>query len=178
MTIAAAASGPQWTDVVTAISSAVAALGFIAAAIAAWFAYDAVKETRRDRHIQLLMDYGSRWDDERLFEAREKRSKIEGAALLKAVAEWIENPEKQSDVPVLLRIPNYFEDLAIMVWYGKLDLDFVEKGFSALAFWEWDYWKDAILVMRVQLGDDQTYVEFEKLVDELRARESGRRAAP
>ena len=176
--MAAAALGPQWTDVVTAIGTAVAALGFVAAAVAAWLAYDTIKETRKDRHIQLLMDYGSRWDDERLFEAREKRSKIEGPALVEAVGKYLRDPGKRSVVPVLLRIPNYFEDLAIMVWYGKLDPEFVAKSFSGLALAEWDYWKEAILLMRIELGDEQAYVEFEKLVDELRKREPEPSAAP
>ena len=45
-----------------------------------------------------------------------------------------------------------------MVEEGHLDLEFVAKGFSALALWEWDYWKEAISLMRVELEDEQTYV--------------------
>jgi hypothetical protein len=71
---------------------------------------------------------------------------------------WLADPTKRSAVPILLRIPNYFEDLAIMVEEGHLDLEFVAKGFSALALWEWDYWKEAISLMRVELEDEQTYV--------------------
>ena len=166
------AGSPMWTDVVSAIFTVIGALGFVAAAVAAWFAYDAVKETRRDRHIQIVMDYGSRWDGERMFEAREQRRPLGRARLLDAVGKWLADPTKRSAVPILLRIPNYFEDLAIMVEEGHLDLEFVAKGFSALALWEWDYWKEAISLMRVELEDEQAYVEFEKLVNDLRALEA------
>ena len=106
-----------------------------------------------------------------MFEAREERRPLGRADLLKAVEKWLADPTKRGAVPVLLRIPNYFEDLAIMVEEGDLELEFVAKGFSALALWEWDYWKEAILLMRVELEDEQTYAEFEKLVNELRALE-------
>jgi hypothetical protein len=41
------AGSPMWTDVVSTIFTAIGALGFVAAAIAAWFAYDAVGTTGR-----------------------------------------------------------------------------------------------------------------------------------
>ena len=161
------AAAPSWTDKAGAIGSIVAAAGFVLTALGAWLAYGQLRETRREKHIELISDFGSRWDGERLFEARKKRRELGRAGLLEAVKKWRAENTDASDVPLLLRIPNYFEDLAIMVDFGELDLDYVAKGFAELAIWEWDYWRDAIEEIRRQQGP-QVYATFESFVEAIR----------
>jgi hypothetical protein len=182
-----AANSPLWTDKAIAIGTLVAALGFVLAAIGAWFAYDQIKETRRARHVELISDYGGRWDGEGLTEARDLQRHYFDDELADAVELYFaygssSNPRKpplfhlprivrrlrpDTDVPILLRIPNYFEDLAVMVEYGHYELGVVANAFSSLAISEWTLWEPAIARMRT--SDSQSYREFERLIERLHA---------
>jgi hypothetical protein len=157
---------PTWADKVSAVASAVGAVGIIVAAVGAWLAFNQIKETRRDRDIQVLSDFGRRWDEERLTEARTKLLSYTSSDLAAEVEKWFTPPrEPTSEVPILLRVPSFFEDLAIMVECGRLELKFVSKSFRGIAIREWEYWSDAIDKMRQY--EPSSYVEFEKMVRQL-----------
>jgi hypothetical protein len=133
----------------------------VVGAVAAWFAFDQVKETRRDRHIQVLSEFGRRWDEDLLSEARSKQREYDDVELAGEVRKWIRDPSAAADVPILLRVPNYFEDLAIMVECGRLEREYVARSFSMLAVREWEYWERAVNEMRIDAPD--AYTEFEGL---------------
>jgi hypothetical protein len=161
-------SGPSWTDKTIAIGTAIAAGGFVVTAIGAWFAYDQVKETRRDRHIQVLSEFGRRWDEQLLWEARERQFLYTDEQLAARVDKWFKTQDRDvSDVPILLRVPNYFEDLAIMVEAGRLEVKYVAQAMGSLALRMWEYWAPAVEKMREQAPT--SYTQFEKLVGELEA---------
>ena len=162
-----AENAPRWTDKVSAIATAVAAVFAIFAAVGAWFAFDQVKESRRDRHVGVLSEFGRRWDGEQLTTAREKLLSYSSEDLVAAVDEWLTLPieEEPSDVPMLLRVPNFFEDLAIMVDLGRLELKYVAKSFKASALTEWPYWEPVVTRMRER--DPEAYTEWETLVQQL-----------
>lgn len=159
-------TAPNWTDKLSAISTAVAALGFVGTAVGVWFAWDLLKETRRDRHIQVLSDFGRRWDEPEIAEARRKQRKYDSDTLAEEVDKWFHSTAEGSDVPILLRVPNYFEDLAIMVECGRLELAFVARAMRTNTLREWAYWEKAITKIRADSAE--SYVEFEKLAGQLR----------
>ena len=166
---------PSWTDIVTAISSAVAALGLVAATIGAWLVYRQVRETRHDRHVQVLSDFGRRWDDDHLAKARVEVLQYTSEGLVTEIEKWqkLSRRDPDSAVPVLLRVPNFFEDLALTVECGELELKLVERSFGSIAIREWGHWELAIDNMRESQPD--AYQEFRglvQLVKELRAAEN------
>ena len=166
------AAGSTWAEKLTAIGTVVIAGGVLIAAAGAWLAWNQLRETRRDRASELISNFGARWDEPRLFNARAKRRELGRDGVLEAVRAWLaDRSDPESPVPEILQVPNYFEDLAIMAEFGSYDLRLVAKGFSGLAFWEWDYWAESIEEIRQNL-DAQAYVEFERLVNDLKALEA------
>jgi len=147
-------------------------------AYAAWRALDQLKvalrqleltveqlaQAKRDRHINILSEFGQRWDDARLVEAREKQRGYANTELATAIKQWAEGG-KAGDIPILLRVPNFFEDLALMVELGELERPFVARSFKTMARREWAYWELAVTELRTR--DPEAYVEFEQLVAEL-----------
>jgi hypothetical protein len=159
-------TGPNWAEKVTAIGTAVAAVGIVVAAVGAWLAFNQLRETRRDRHIQVLTEYGRRWDDDRIAEARLEVQRFTSLELADEVVKWLTPPrEEHSPMPILLRIPNFFEDLAIMVECGRLQIGLVARSWLPAAVREWEYWSDAVEKMREY--EPTAYVEFEKMVRDL-----------
>jgi hypothetical protein len=133
-------------------------------------------EAKKDRHVQVFTDFGRRWDEPALTEAQILAPQFSRAELAQVVDtayrghSW--NPLKnrrtqQANVHlnVLLRIPNFYEDLGAVVQMGTLDLDRVSKSYKAVATVEWDYWSLAMARMRAE--DPYTYLVWEELVQEM-----------
>lgn len=161
-----AATAPNWADKLTAISSAVAAGGVVIAAIGAWLAFGQVKEVRRDRHIQVLSEFTTRWDSEDVVSAREEQLKYDKSTVATELKKWVDKSETPTaDVALLLRVPNFFEDMAIMVECGSLELEYVKRAWGQATLRMWAYWKPAVQELR---GYSSTaYTEFEKLAQKL-----------
>lgn len=136
-------------------------------ALAALRALGQLSESKTDRHLQVLSDFGRRWDEPSLVEARTKQWEIPNDQLLGLVTKWFEHREpKDSPVPLLLRIPNYFEDLAITVDAGNLDMKIVVRPLGHLVVDMWQYWGAPIYEMRKY--EPRAYIEFEALYREVR----------
>jgi hypothetical protein len=163
-----AANEPHWADIITAFGSLLAGAGLVVAGIGAWFAVKQLDETRRDREIQLIAELGRRWDDDRMAEARDKQLEYTSEELCEEVVRWLEDPKSRDSqlLLLLLRVPNFFEDLAVMVESGGLDIKLVDKAFRALVLTQWSYWEQAIVRTR-ELREPEAYVEFEKLKRQL-----------
>ena len=84
--------------------------------------------------------------------------------VVRQIEQWAKGGEA-GDLPVLLRVPNFFEDLALMVELGELEKAFIARSFKTMARREWAYWELAVTELRVQ--DPDAYVEFQQLVTDL-----------
>src|SRR5579864_3986182 len=65
-----ASPGPDWAEQVTAIATAVGAIGLLGAIGAAVFASQQVVEARRNRQAALAAEFFRRWDEDALIETR------------------------------------------------------------------------------------------------------------
>ena len=158
---------PSWADQLAALGTLVTACGAVAAAIAAHLALGQLDETRRDRHVQVIADLGRRWDDAQLAAARRKQLEYLSVPLSRKVEQWLADPDTDSETMLLLlRVPNFFEDLAVMVESGSLDLRLVSKVFRTIAFRQWQYWEPSIRIIRDRHGPG-AYAQFEALVRQL-----------
>jgi hypothetical protein len=145
----------------------VTACGAVAAAVAAHLALGQLDETRRDRHVQVIADLGRRWDGPELAAARRKQLEYLSVPLSRKVEQWLGHPDTDSEAMLLLlRVPNFFEDLAVMVESGSLDLRLVGKVFKSIAVMHWRYWEPSIRVIRDRHGP-RAYAQFETLVRQL-----------
>ena len=68
---------------------------------------------------------------------------------------------------MLTRIPNYFEDLALIAESGGIDPKLVARGFKDLVLDEWDHWEPAI--EKYKESDPYWYSEFRRLARDMRA---------
>ena len=165
--MAVVALAPNWADQLAAFGTLVTACGAVAAAVAAHLALGQLDETRRDRHVQVIADLGRRWDDAQLAAARKKQLGYPSVPLSRKVEQWLAHPDTDSEAMLLLlRVPNFFEDLAVMVESGSLDLRLVGKVFKGIALAHWQYWEPSIRIIR-DYREPDAYAQFETLVRQL-----------
>lgn len=137
-------------------------------AAAAWFALGQLREVKKDRHIQVMSDFGRRWDEPHLWEARERQVEISDEELALLVERWFTKGDPEAkEVQLLLRVPNFFEDLALTVEIGSMELRTVDLWLGSVIDRMWNYWSPAITKMRE--SRPTSYAQFERLVLDLRA---------
>jgi hypothetical protein len=71
------------------------------------------------------------------------------------------------ELAILLREPDYVEDLAIICQTGSLDLKLVSRDFKGVGLIAWDCWEPAIT--RLRDADPYSYSQFEWLVGQMKA---------
>jgi hypothetical protein len=142
-------------------------------------------EVRADRNVLIFSDFGLRWEGEPMTEALVLAQKFSGeelAALFKRGADGtrLTNPFKERrrqreerERVILLRIPSYFEDVAIVAQAGSLndDIRFTDN-FGGLASELWPKWR--LTVKQFQEVDPTYYSEFEQLASSVEAEEQAR----
>jgi hypothetical protein len=161
---------PNWAEQVTAIGTAILAVGVVLGIATAWFALDQAKQSRTNRNVQIVADLGHRWDDAALIEAREL---IQGFTdqyqLAQTVGDWLHDPKAVAfDVESILRVPNFFEDVGLLADCGDVDPKIVSRAFGNMALSYWEMWEPAING-HLRSRDPDAYSEFEDLVRRLRA---------
>jgi hypothetical protein len=150
-------------------------LAIVTAAVAgaAIYALRQLAEIRVDREVSVLGDLGRRWDDRPVSEALERAAKYDKDELAEVVRrahkkrsknrlkDW---PRARADkeLVILLRVPNFFEDLAVIAEEGGLDPKLVSRIFKGLALREWTFWEPAMVRLREQ--DKYSYTQWESLV--------------
>jgi hypothetical protein len=163
----------------------------LALVIAAWRALDELEvgvrqlevtvkqleEVKKDRHVDVFLSFGIRWDEAAMSEALERESNYSRADLERMVelsqSAVSPNPIKkrarrraERELVVLKRVPNYFEDLSLVTQTGALDIRLVGKNFKTLVAEEWELWELAMTEFRKV--EPSSYKEFEWLVEQMR----------
>lgn len=137
---------------------------FVAACLAAW----QVWEARGARKAQLLLDLTKRWDDPTFVEAREYAAKYEvGAPLRDAIKQFREN--KAHEYFVLMRIPNFFEQLGLLRQERTVSLNVLNAWVGSIIIREWDRWELAVEYLR-KLSSSTNYKMWQDLATKIQAR--------
>jgi hypothetical protein len=131
-------------------------------------------EAAKDRHTGVLLDFCRRWDGASVKDALRLERKY-GSDLLAVVSDattrsrWKKRKREraEADLAVLLAVPDYFEDMAVISELAALEMTHVAKIFKGLALDEWDNWEPAIVALR-ETRDPYSYTQFERLVRNLR----------
>lgn len=166
--------GDAATWAVAAATFLLAGITF-ALALAAWKVRDQLKEAKRDRGVQVFSEFGRRWESPELTEALALEARFTPEQLEaffetpwrpRSRLPWVEKRRyaHERNRVVLLRVPNYFEDLAMIATAGELDAHqlFTEE-FCTVAAEEWDQWGLTVKAMQRNDKDPTVYGEFERL---------------
>jgi hypothetical protein len=134
-----------------------------------------LREVRRDRHVSAFVHMGTRWEGAEMTEALQMEVNYtpEELAELFARVHAAKTNRKRNPVEerkriqeaeaaiVLLRVPYYFEDFAVITSVGGLNPEKVSEYVGGLAIDEWKIWGPTIKQM--QLQDGWEFEEFERM---------------
>jgi hypothetical protein len=153
---------PNWAEIVTAVSTAVGAVGLLSTIGAALFAARQVRESEKSRHSTMAADFLRRWDEPDLVEARHLIGQFETPEQLSAeLRRSIESNSIQAYV--LYRELDYFEQLAALEHVGAFDFELIRLLLGRRLIDRWEMWKPSIDAM----GGD-VYPLFAALVTRMR----------
>jgi hypothetical protein len=155
-------SDPNWAEIVTAVATAIGAIGLLSAIGAAIFAARQVREAERGRKAAMAAEFLRRWDEDHLVETRHLIGQFKTPEDLKAaLEESIATNSMQAFI--LYRELDYFEQLAALEHIGAFDFELIRLLLGHRLIARWEMWKPSLDAM----GDD-VYPLFEDLVQRMR----------
>lgn len=151
---------PLWTDIVIAVAAALTVVILLAAAVFAWCEVHCIERTRE---AQLLADLSRRWNGEQLTEARKAARNYKNSAELKeAVQKARENNDKE--YYYLVRLPDFFEALGVLVKSGCLSKRLTKDLFGTVLKYYYELYGPTIQYLREIHDDENIYTWFDDLV--------------
>lgn len=155
---------PNWAEQVTAIATAVSAVGLLSAIGAAVYAGQQVREARIGRQAEMAADFFRRWNEGPLEETRRLVDQFDtGEELRNAFERFIE--EGSVEAYVLYRELDYFEQLGALEAHGGFDFQLIRLLLGPRLIARWERWYPSIEAIA---GVD-AYPMFEGLVTKMRA---------
>lgn len=133
-------TGTHWAAIATAAFAAVAAGGAI-------FAAKQVREARTGRLALAAADLAQKWSSPALEESRELVGSFATTSDL-ADAFEVASRDNTHAYYVLVREPNFFEDLGVAVKLKALDIDLIRYALGSVVVTRWEQWREAITRMR------------------------------
>jgi hypothetical protein len=155
---------PNWAEQVTAIATAVSALGLLSAIGAVVFAGQQAREARIGRQAATAVEFFRRWSEAPLVETRRVIAQYETPeALRDALTRFI--AENSIQAYVLYREPDFFEQLGALEKYGGCDFELIRTLLGHSLIDRWEMWQPAIEA----IGGTDVYPMFYRLVTKMRA---------
>lgn len=153
---------PNWAEQVTAIATAIGAIGLVSAIGAAVFAAQQVREARQSRQVQVGADFVRRWDEAELVAARHLVAQFQtGEELRDAFRQLI--AANSVDAYAMYHELDYFEQLGALEELGAVPFDLVRLLLGRRLVERWELWKPSLDM----LGTD-AYPMFTALVEKMR----------
>jgi len=157
------AADPNWAEQLTAIATAVLAVGVLGAGVAAVFAGQQVREARQNRQAQMAAEFFRRWNEEGLSETRRLVASFSTSdELAEAFKRY--TAANAPEAWVMYRELDYFEQLAALERTGAFDVRMIELLIGRTLPARWDLWEPAL---RATHGVD-TYPLFRDLARRMR----------
>jgi hypothetical protein len=155
---------PNWAEQVTAIATAVSALGLLSAIGAVIFTARQAREARAGRQAATAVEFIRRWNEDSLVEARHLVAQFQTPqALRDAMKRFI--AENSVQAYVLYRELDYFEQLGALEKHGGVDFEMIRTLLGRRLIDRWELWQPTIDA----IGGGQTYPMFDRLVTKMRA---------
>lgn len=133
-------AAPNWAEQVTAIATAVGAVGLLGAIVAAMYAGQQVREARTSREAQMAATLFGRWNDEALVEERRMFARFHTPQeLAAAYARYVSDDAPEAYV--LYRELDFFEQLAALERRGAVDFELIELLLGRTVVDRWEMWR-------------------------------------
>ncbi len=154
---------PNWAEQVTAIATAVSAIGLLSAIGAVIFAAQQAREARVGRQAEMAVEFFRRWNEGPLVETRRLVAEFEtGEALRDAMMVFI--AENSAEAYVLYRELDYFEQLGALEKHAGFDFELIRTLLGRRLIDRWEMWQPSIDA----IGGPGVYPMFERLVTKMR----------
>jgi hypothetical protein len=154
----------NWAEEVTAVATAVLAVGAVAAIGAAVFAGQQVREARIGRQAEVAADFFNRWSDGPMVETRRLVASYGSPeALCGAFVRHIASNDVEAFV--LFRELDYFEQLGAMEEHGGFDFALIRSLLGPKLVDRFDLWEPSIAA----IGGRAVYPNFTQLAEKMRA---------
>ena len=157
------ATAPNWAEQMTAIATALGAVGLLGAIVAAVYAGQQVREARKGREAQMAAEFFRRWSDEPLVETRRLLEKYPTPEALSAAFRGFV-AANASEAQVLYRELDYFEQLAALEERGGFDFELIKLLLGQRLVERWNMWRPAIEAAH----GSGAYPMFERLAAKMR----------
>ncbi len=155
---------PNWAEQVTAIATAVSALGLLSAIGAVIFAGQQAREARINRQAEMAAEFFRRWSESPMVETRRLVAQFETPeALRDAMMRFI--AENSAEAYVLYRELDYFEQLGALEKHGGFDFELIRTLLGRRLTDRWEMWQPSIDA----IGGSAAYPMFERLAAKMRA---------
>jgi hypothetical protein len=159
-----AAAGPDWAEQVTAIATALSALGLLSAIGAVVFAGQQAREARINRQAEMAAEFFRRWSEEPMVATRRLVAQFGTPEELRdAMTRFVAG--NSAEAYVLFRELDYFEQLGALEKHGGFDFELIRTLLGPRLIDRWEMWQPAIEA----LGGTAAYPMFERLVTKMRA---------
>jgi hypothetical protein len=150
---------PQFLAWVTALSTLVLALIGTAAI---W----QLRQGRRARETEIIMEIGRRWDSEEMIESRSDvdllASKDQLSSRLIAL-----HGEKGREYHLLMREPGHLEDLGVIYYHGGIKRDTLFNLMGLQIQERWLVWREALQALGSERSADFHFAYFREMASEL-----------
>jgi hypothetical protein len=153
-----------WTEIY-ALAATATLLVLGAAAAIAWNQF---QQAKKAWYAETLADLSHRWDEEQMVESRLLASHKGRGSDLRDWVEYYQTDPVSKELFVLQRVPNYFEDLAVLEEYEALPFELIKGSFGGTLVLTWDQWKSAVEFLRLEEQYDPIYAKFQGLAEKMR----------
>jgi len=155
---------PNWAEQVTAVATAVGAVGLLAAIGAAAFGALQVREARHNRQTQVAADLLRRWEEDELVEARQLVAGFQTREdLARAFGDY--QARNAREAFVLYRELDYFEQLGALDQLGALNFELVRLLLGQRLVDRWELWEPSVAAMG---PEGSVYPNFAQLAAKMR----------
>ena len=154
---------PNWAEQVTAIATAVGAIGLLSAIGAVIFASRQAQEARIGRQAETAIEFFRRWSESPMVETRRLVAQFETPEELRdAMLRFI--AENSAEAYVLYRELDYFEQLGALERHSGFDFELIKTLLGRRLIDRWELWQPSVDA----IGGTAAYPNFERLVAKMR----------
>jgi hypothetical protein len=154
---------PNWAEQVTAIATAVNAIGLLSAIGVVIFAGQQAREARIGRQAEMAVEFFRRWSEGPMVETRRLVARFETPEELReALTVFV--ADNAAEAYVLYRELDYFEQLGALERHGGFDFELIKTLLGRRLIDRWEMWQPAIDA----IGGSAAYPMFARLVAKMR----------
>ena len=154
---------PDWAEQVTAIATAVNAIGILSAIALVVYAGQQAREARVGRQAETAIEFFRRWSEGPMLETRRLVAEFDTPeALRDALLVFV--AENSAEAYVLYRELDYFEQLGALEKHGGFDFELIRTLLGPRLIDRWEMWQPSIDA----IGGRAAYPMFDRLVTKMR----------